>query len=85
MTPTESASPLRSFEHDRHDETKPDKSLASTLQAYEVEELTERDLGRFLAETVFKHILVSGASAAASRPGTRTRRRRCSSGKGRGG
>jgi hypothetical protein len=46
----------RPFEYDRRYETQPDGSLESTLQAYEVEEMTERDLGRLLAEIVFNHV-----------------------------
>lgn len=64
MTPTIYASPSRPFEYDRRDGTKPDGSLESTLQAYEVRELTERELGQFLAEIVFKHVKNPAWSAA---------------------
>ena len=56
MTPSNHASLSRPSEYDRHDATKHDNLLESTLHAYEVEDLTERDLAHFLAEVVFKHV-----------------------------
>ena len=56
MTPIICAGPSRPFEYDRCDGTKPDGFLESTLQAYEIRELTERELGQFLAEIVLKRV-----------------------------
>jgi hypothetical protein len=74
MTATIYAGPSRPFEYDRCGGTKPDGLLESTLQAYEIRELTERELGQFFAEIVFEHV---SEDASIWTPTTDTRMTAC--------
>jgi hypothetical protein len=65
MTPAYRDNQSKPVIYARRASTDDESLLESTLEAYEVEELSERDLGRFLAEIVVAQITVGDLWSAA--------------------